>query len=133
MRLAAKTLPEQYPHDFFLQLARLGSPHFRVAKAASSGRLVGFIVGVKQPALAGNVLLLAVDPDAQGQGLGRMLLRDLQRSMTLDDVRELSLEVRTDNFRAIQFYERQGFAVTGLQERVYRDGSDALWMSKALV
>jgi len=132
MRLAAKTLPEQYPTEFFLQLARDVNRYFRVAVEVESGRVIGLIVGARQPGMEGNVLLFAVDSDFQGQGIGRALLKDLQRRMSIEDIRSIKLEVRPDNRRAISFYEHEGFSVTGLEEHAYKDGSDALWMAKTL-
>lgn len=132
MQLASRVLPERYPYEFFLQMARAQGQYFRVAREQETGRIAGFIVAAKQPGLQGRVLVFGVDPALQGRGLGRLLLRDIQRSLTLEDVRSLQLEVRPDNRRAISFYQHEGFAVTGLQERAYKDGSDALWMAKAL-
>lgn len=133
MRLAARTLSESYPFEFFLQMARLDTCHFRVAREVETGRLVGAIIAVRQPACEGSVLLITVDPAHQGQGLGRQLLRDAQRALALRDVRTLQLEVRPENQRAIEFYEREGFTVAKWEEHVYRDGSDALLMTKPLL
>jgi len=132
MRLAARTLPEEYPYEFYLQMARLQGRHFRVAKEGVTRDVLGFIVAAKEPGLRANVLLFAVDPGLQGQGIGRALLRDVQRSLTLDEVRALELQVRSDNRRAIEFYRREGFIVVGRESGVYRDGADALAMSKSL-
>ncbi len=133
MRLASRVLPEQYPVEFYLQLARNHGPLFKVVREIGSGQLLGFIVAARQPGLRSNVLLFGVDPAHQGRGIGRSLLRSVQRSLTLSNVRELDLEVRPDNVRAIDFYRREGFAVTGLESKVYKDGSDALHMSKPLL
>ena len=55
---------------------------------------------------------LYVDTDHQGQGIGRMLLEDAQRSCR----GSLSLRVFTRNSHARRFYEAAGFIVA--------DGSD---------
>lgn len=133
MRLASRVLPEEYPYEFFLRMARGAGRLFRVAREAETGQILGFIVGGKKPGLQGDVLLFAVDPQHQGRGIGHALIRDLQRTLALDDVRELGLEVRTDNVRAIHFYQREGFRVTSVEERVYKDGGDAFWMTKPLL
>jgi len=132
MRLASRTLPEEYPYDFYLQLSRAQGQHFRVARDVVDNSLVGFLVAAKEPGLQANVLLFAVDPAYQGLGIGRALLRDAQRRLALDNVRQLRLEVRVDNRRAIRFYQREGFDVAGLQPGVYRDGADAVAMRKTL-
>lgn len=133
MRLAARTLPEEYPYDFFLDLSRTQGPHFRIARDVTTNQVVGFLVAAKEPALQANVLLFAVDPGRQGQGIGRALLRDVQRRLTIENVRKLRLQVRVDNPRAIRFYQREGFNVAGLETGVYRDGGDAVAMHKTLL
>jgi ribosomal protein S18 acetylase RimI-like enzyme len=133
MNLASRTLPEAYSAEFFLTMSRAQGRYFRVARHVEGGRVTGFIVGCRKPGLEGSVLLFAVDPDYRGQGLGRALFRDVQQQLMLDDVRLLNLEVRPDNRNAIQFYQREGFRVGGVEEAVYKDGSDALWMSKPLI
>lgn len=132
MNLATRTLPETYSAEFFLNMARSQGRYFRVARHVETGRVQGFILGCRRPGLEGTVLLFAVDPGHRGKGLGRALLHDVQRAFSLDDVRSVNLEVRPDNAGAINFYQREGFAVTGLEHGVYRDGSDALSMTKPL-
>jgi [ribosomal protein S18]-alanine N-acetyltransferase len=132
MRLASRTLPEEYSYDFYTQLASAQGRHFRVAREVATGRMVGFLVAAREPGLQANVLLFAVEPDYQGLGIGRALLRDAQRRLALENVRQLRLEVRTDNPRAIKFYQREGFNVAGLESAVYKDGSDAIAMWKVL-
>ena len=132
MRLASKALPEEYSYEFYLQLASAQGKHFRVARDVTTGGLVGFLVAAKEPGLHANVLLFAVEPEYQGLGIGRALLRDIQRRLALDNVRQLRLEVRVDNKRAIRFYQREGFNVAGLEPGVYKDGGDAVAMWKVL-
>ena len=132
MRLASQTLSEEYPYDFYLQLSKAQGQHFRVARDVVTGKIVGVLAAAKEPGLRANVLVFAVDPAYQGLGIGRTLLRDAQRRLTIENVRQLRLEVRSDNARAIKFYQREGFNVAGLEQGVYRDGSDAVAMWKAL-
>ena len=133
MGLAARVLPEAYPYDFYLKMAQTQGDYFRVARDEATGHVVGFIIATRSPGLEGNVLLIAVDPDRQGRGLGRALLHDVERMLMLDDVRTVRLEVRTDNELALAFYRREGFWVEGLEPRVYRDGGDAFAMRKPLL
>lgn len=133
MRLSTQTLGEEYPFTFFTQMAASQGKHFRVARKVEDGQVIGFLVAARQPALQGRILLFSVDPDFQGLGIGRALLRDAQRALVLDDVRSLQLEVRPDNARAIEFYQRHGFNVSRVQAGAYRDGSDALLMTKPLL
>lgn len=132
LRLVRRSLGEEVPFNFLLQISALKPNYCKVARDIATGDLLGLIVGTKESGHGGRVLLFAVDPQSQGQGVGRGLLRSLQQSMALEDVRQVELEVRADNHRAINFYHRHGFEVTGLQERAYKDGADAYVMAKPL-
>lgn len=69
--------------------------------------------GESGPRLPAHILSLAVDPAAQGQGLGRQLLRralDRFRDLAVPAVR---LEVRPENGAAVRLYESEGFVPVG--------------------
>ncbi len=53
--------------------------------------------------------LAAVDPDHQGNGLGRSLMRTVQLEAERRNARRLWAAVRLDDDRAVRFLERQGF------------------------
>ncbi len=52
---------------------------------------------------------LAVDPDLQGSGLGRMLVAHLEERMRARGCAKLQLLVRSHNRDARAFYERLGY------------------------
>jgi ribosomal protein S18 acetylase RimI-like enzyme len=54
---------------------------------------------------------LYVRPSAQGQGVGKKLLIEVEACFP--DVRKIRLEVEEANDRAVAFYEREGFKQTG--------------------
>ncbi|MGW4490204.1 ribosomal protein S18-alanine N-acetyltransferase [Amycolatopsis sp. NPDC004368] len=73
---------------------------------------------------------IGVMPEAQGQGIGKALLRAL-----LDHADEVSapvfLEVRTDNDTAVGLYEQHGFEKLGIRKRYYQpSGADAFTMAR---
>ena len=78
-----------------------------------------------------ELLLLAVDPDAQGQGIGRALLDDFVSSARVRGADKLHLEVRDGN-SAVHLYDHAGFKVAGRRLDYYKgpDGErfDALTM-----
>lgn len=77
-----------------------------VARPEPGARPEGFAqVDVAQ----GYLDQLAVHPDQQGAGFGRRLLDSVKALCPSG----MALHVNTDNGRAVRFYERQGFAVTG--------------------
>nr|WP_042198915.1 ribosomal protein S18-alanine N-acetyltransferase [Kibdelosporangium sp. MJ126-NF4]CEL23617.1 Ribosomal-protein-S18p-alanine acetyltransferase [Kibdelosporangium sp. MJ126-NF4]CTQ93154.1 Ribosomal-protein-S18p-alanine acetyltransferase (EC 2.3.1.-) [Kibdelosporangium sp. MJ126-NF4] len=73
---------------------------------------------------------IGVDPEFQGQGIGKALLRDLLDHA--DNVHApVFLEVRTDNVAAIKLYEAHGFEQIGLRRRYYQpSGADAYTMAR---
>ena len=71
----------------------------------ATGRITGFV------SLTGNfVAALFVDPDRQSEGIGRNLL---ERAGSLHE--SLRLSVYAENLKAVRFYLRQGFRITGQQ------------------
>jgi ribosomal protein S18 acetylase RimI-like enzyme len=66
---------------------------------------------------------LYVDAAARGEGVGFLLVQDLVRRAKVFGARSLFVETQNVNFSAIQFYERCGFALVGLDVSLY-DATD---------
>ena len=80
-----------------------------------------------------DVMTIAVAPRAQGRGLGRLLLGELERRATARGAGHVILEVRADNVAARGLYEGAGYAVVSTRRRYYQPGDvDALILRKAL-
>jgi len=62
---------------------------------------------------------LAVHPDLQGRGVGRMLLDDLFTTLVNNGVFKLSVNTQSDNLMSLNLYHRMGFVHTGEQYPVY--------------
>ena len=54
---------------------------------------------------------LAVDPQRQGDGLGRLLMERAAQHLLDAGCPKINLQMRTDNSTAAQFYERLGYSV----------------------
>ncbi|HEX6357727.1 ribosomal protein S18-alanine N-acetyltransferase [Actinophytocola sp.] len=77
-----------------------------------------------------NVHTIGVDPEWQGQGVGRALLRALLAHADEFDA-PVYLEVRTDNEAAIGLYLAHGFTRIGMRRRYYwPSGADAYTMAR---
>ena len=86
-------------------------------------RIVGFCI--LQPVLdEANLLLMAIDPKFQGQGLGYRLLDASIEQLNNQPV-QIFLEVRESNHAAIGLYEKAGFHQIDLRKNYYPnpDGS----------
>jgi len=65
-----------------------------------------------------DLLIISVHPDWQGQGVGRTLLNAMIENLG-SRAKELFLEVRASNARAIQLYESCGFNCVGTRPGYY--------------
>ena len=96
--------------------------------AEIDGVLVGFLVHRSTVSTETEVLNLAVDTHARGQGVAMALVAALRCGVAGD----IFLEVRAANRPAIGLYERAGFAVVGRRKDYYQDpADDALIMKSA--
>ena len=81
------------------------------------GQVAGFCI--LQPVLdEANLLLMAIDPAQQGQGLGYQLL-EASVVMLKNNQVQIFLEVRESNLAAIKLYEKSGFHQIDLRKNYY--------------
>jgi len=98
----------------------------RAAGHAASGVVVatdGFLLGV-------FIALLAVRPDASGQGLGTHLVAHVA-TRTFSRRRWLFVSCDADNRAALRFYRRHGFVRVGRLPDLVRPGRVELLLRKA--
>jgi ribosomal-protein-alanine acetyltransferase len=88
------------------------------------GSVSGFIV-VRAVVAEGEILNLCVDPAKRRAGNATALLQKAVDELTKLRVQGLFLEVRESNRSAISFYQKHGFAETGLRAKYYRDPDEA--------
>ena len=81
-------------------------PKATVVVAETDGALIGFVT-VEEA--SGYLDQIVVAPEAWGSGLAEALLHEAKRISP----QGIELMVNTDNARAIQFYVKHGFMVTG--------------------
>lgn len=75
------------------------------------GNLVGMAFASQSKDGVAELHQLYVDPEQQVQGIGSMLLAEIE--MAFPDVEKLSLGVVAKNQKALEFYQRKGFIKTG--------------------
>jgi ribosomal protein S18 acetylase RimI-like enzyme len=56
-----------------------------------------------------GILAIAVDPEYQRSGLGRLLMDEMEREARTRDFDDMGLTVHIDNVGAVRFYERLGW------------------------
>ena len=123
---------DPWPERAFV--AELAAKHNRYVAARRDGRVIGYAgiarLGRSKP-YEYEVHTIGVDPEFQGQGIGRQLLTQL---LDFASGGTVFLEVRTDNQPAITLYESVGFVTVGLRKRYYRaSGADAYTMRREAV
>lgn len=98
--------------------------------AGADGRALGY-GGMLPSGNEGEILNLAVYPDARRQGLGGALLDALLAEAGRRGLALVALEVRVSNLGAIALYRSRGFAVAGVRRRFYtapvEDAYTMLW------
>jgi ribosomal protein S18 acetylase RimI-like enzyme len=72
----------------------------------------------------------AISPKVQHQGLGSILLQNLEIICKNKKVRRLCVFAETD--QAINFYTKNGFKIFGKLEDYYGPGRPRVWLSKIL-
>lgn len=81
------------------------------------GKVVGFCI--LQPVVdEANLLLMAIDPNLHGQGLGFKLL-EASIALLKNNPIQIFLEVRESNLAAIALYEKSGFHQIDLRRNYY--------------
>jgi ribosomal-protein-alanine N-acetyltransferase len=120
---------DPWPATAFVR--ELDAAHNHYVAARADGTLVGY-GGIsrlgRRPPYEYEIHTIGVDPDYQGQGIGRRMLADL---LQFADGGVVYLEVRTDNEAAITLYESVGFVNIGVRKRYYRvSGADAYTMRR---
>lgn len=96
-------------------------------------RIVGYcLVLYRAGSGVARLYSIAVAKDAGIAGQGRALLAAAEREAYRHERLILRLEVREDNARAIELYQRAGFHRIGREAEYYEDGSPALRFEKLL-
>jgi ribosomal protein S18 acetylase RimI-like enzyme len=130
MEIVSRSLGETYPPSLYLTVHNLWRDGFLVLQA--EGVLVAFVAAVPSGERVARVLMLGVLPERRRMGYGRRLMSELCSNCIAKGYDTVILEVRKSNKDAIEFYERQGFVLTGQIGSFYSNGEDAYKMCKTL-
>ena len=104
--------------------------HHRARVYCDADHVCGFVI-YRQTADQAELLNIAIAPGRQGTGCGSRLLRAMIYELR-GTIRQLSLEVRVSNFRAIRLYQQLGFIQVG-ERRGYYPTADEHLREDALV
>ena len=82
-----------------------------------------------------SIAQIAVRPDFRGKGIGDSLLKAMVKECKsqIDEVDNITLEVRKSNVNAHRFYSKRGFEDIVVKKGYYDDGEDAVYMVRCIV
>ena len=119
--------PDPWSYNMFEE--ELSLPEmYTLVTVRLEGKVVGY-GGLLAVESEGHITNLAVSPDHHSKRIGRIILGELIKLANLKSVRNLSLEVRTDNIIAQKLYREFDFSSIGLRRHYYGYGENALIMS----
>jgi ribosomal-protein-alanine N-acetyltransferase len=88
------------------------------AVAETAQGVIGFHISTQHPHGA-HLARLAVRPEAQNRGVGRLLVCDLLRARARRGEARLTVNTQNDNYPSLALYRRLGFAETGERYPVF--------------
>jgi ribosomal-protein-alanine N-acetyltransferase len=109
------------------------SPRVALLVAHTGARLAGYaLLAFRRGSLIARLYSIAVDPTHGRRGIGRGLIEAAMAQARARGARCLRLEVRSDNDKALRFYEKLGFHQFGRYAEYYEDGGSAERMERRL-
>lgn len=128
--LVKKTLGESYDTSLFINMDR--SWHDGQILALDNDQVIGFLISVISYQRKVRILLFGVDEKYRGKGVARQMMKAYIANCRRLKFREITLEVRVSNARAIKFYTSFGFVTLDRIPAYYPDGEDGYVMSLIL-
>jgi ribosomal-protein-alanine N-acetyltransferase len=132
MMVEQRAYPHPWTEGIFKSCLKVKYPAWLMIM---DGNIVGYGLAMIQVGEC-HILNITIDPDYQGQGLGRRLLRHFLDVGIDQRAQTAFLEVRVSNDVAINLYESEGFHRIGLRKGYYRDTDgreDAVVMARQLI
>ena len=118
-----------YDRNLFAEYARREGGLFLVA--GMGRRICGYAIACARGGAfrhAAELVSIAVEPLARGQGVASQLLENTFRRLRLRGIRRVALTVRVGNRRAEALYLRFGFRRERIVPKYYEDGKDGVRM-----
>ena len=120
---------DAWSEDLFLgELAEVSISR-DVSVATLDSEIVGY-ASFRYVGKQGDVNTVAVASDQQGKGIGTALMDWLESQAAIRNVREIFLEVRSDNETAIKMYDARGYERIDIRRNYYGNTIDANIMRK---
>lgn len=132
-RVEAACMPVPWSRQSFWEEASHTDAYYLIARDTDKDNLIVAYAGCWVLANEGHITNVAVDPDYQGQGLGRRLMNELTSRVKALGVDSMTLEVRPSNTVAINLYTSLGFRSVGQRPKYYTnpvEAAEIMWNTK---
>lgn len=130
IKLASDTLTEQYNPTIFNYFYETYPNGIIIAEKAH--KIIGFIIGVKIKEDYGKIIMLTILEKHRRKKIGSLLLNQLMKEFKKDKIKNVDLEVRKKNKKAIKFYSKHDFEIIDKKTHYYQNGSSAYIMKKKI-
>lgn len=123
-----------FPNDDAFEIAEplIDIEHYYVTTDKSTQQVVGFVIFGIYSIDTAHIMMFAVHPSFQRQGIGTQILDFALKKIRETTVGRVRLEVKKQNSQAIKFYKKHGFIIKGVLKEYYDDLSDGYLMVKEL-
>jgi len=106
---------------------------YRFFVAEEDGKIVGYSrMHLYRWNNSAYIISLLVDTEHRRKGIGTRLLIAMEDFARENKSRVLMFDASPDNAPALQLYFKNGFRICGYNDKIYRDGKIALYLSKEL-
>lgn len=104
-----------------------------IAAETPAGELTGFVLLMNNPDGAAHITTIGVAPEHRRRGIGRKLIKEVDRMLIKKGVSTVVLEVRVSNTEAQELYSQAGYSIVKRMQRYYHNGEDGFLMMKSLI
>ena len=97
-----------------------------------NNEIIGYIGGIFYFE-DGEILNFLIDNKYQNMGYGTKLFNSLMDEAKENGIKNVTLEVRENNVKGINFYKKNNFTQISIRKHYYKNGDNALVMMKELI
>ncbi|MBL8101249.1 MAG: GNAT family N-acetyltransferase [Anaerolineales bacterium] len=102
----------EFWHNTYESIERAHAQALYATVAEDASGLVGYQISTGNP-FGAHLARLGVRPEAQGRGIGRSLVDDLNQYLIENRIGKLSVNTQSDNDASLSLYQKIGFVRTG--------------------
>ena len=130
IKLASETLTEKYHPTLFSYFYENYQKGFLIAELGQ--KVIGFLVGIKTEEKRAKILMISVSRYQQRKKIGTKLLKEFEETVKNENIKEIELEVRTRNKKAIKFYQKHGYKIVDKVLDYYQNSDNAYIMKRII-